>query len=618
MREIDSVRLSGDPREEYARRLSLRREAFGNREKLRALLERVRVLVFVVAVAVGFAAFGAAIIPVWWLLIPVALFWALGVKRQAAADQRGSLSRAVSFYERGIARLDGRWPGTGEAGTRFLTEDRLYARDLDVFGQGSLFELLCLARTRMGEETLAAWLMAPAPPDIVRARQAAVAELAPRLDLREDLAVLGEKARDGVHTDELAVWGERQPLLDPSPFRIVAWMLSLFGAAATVSLIALFLNQIDLLQISETTSARLRAYSLVVAIVCGLILWRFKKRTTRIIREVTDAARDIGLLAEVLKRLEVEEFASARLAALRADLDTAGRPPSRRIARLNKLVELLDSRAHLVMQFAGPLLLWDLHLSYFVEAWRRTSGSAMRRWLTAVGEMEALSSLAGYRYDHPLDTFPEFVEETPCFEAQGLAHPLLAGDRAVANDVHVGGDVRVLVVSGSNMSGKSTLLRAVGLNAVLAQTGSPVRAWRLRMSPLAVGASITVQDSLQSGVSRFYAEITQLRRIIEKTSGTLPVLFLIDEVLHGTNSHDRRIGAEAIVRGLLERSAIGLVTTHDLALARIADALGPRGANVHFGDYLEGGQMRFDYCLRPGVVENSNAIELMRSVGLEV
>jgi DNA mismatch repair ATPase MutS len=188
----------------------------------------------------------------------------------------------------------------------------------------------------------------------------------------------------------------------------------------------------------------------------------------------------------------------------------------------------------------------------------------------------------------------------------------------VRNDVTIGGELRVLVVSGSNMSGKSTLLRTIGVNTVLALAGATVRARRLRLSPLTTGASIRVQDSLRAGESRFYAEITRLRQIMDTAAGNRPVLFLIDEFLHGTNSHDRRIGAEAIVRGLVERGAIGLITTHDLALAHIADALGPAGVNVHFEDHLENGRMTFDYRMRPGVVQKSNAIELMRSIGLEV
>jgi DNA mismatch repair ATPase MutS len=195
---------------------------------------------------------------------------------------------------------------------------------------------------------------------------------------------------------------------------------------------------------------------------------------------------------------------------------------------------------------------------------------------------------------------------------------LIPPERGVRNDVRLGGALRVLVVSGSNMSGKSTLLRTLGINVVLAQAGAPVRARRLRLTPLAVGASIKLSDSLQGGVSRFYAEILRIRQILDATAGTLPVLFLIDEFLAGTNSHDRRIGAEALVRGLVNRGAVGLVTTHDLALADIAGSLGERAANVHFEDHIEDGKIRFDYVMRPGVVRKSNALELMRSVGLEI
>jgi DNA mismatch repair ATPase MutS len=235
-----------------------------------------------------------------------------------------------------------------------------------------------------------------------------------------------------------------------------------------------------------------------------------------------------------------------------------------------------------------------------------------------VGEFEALVSLGGYAYEHPADVFPEFAEASPCFEAEGLAHPLLSDRNAVRNEVCFGRDLRVLIISGPNMAGKSTFVRAVGINAVLAQCGAPVRARRLRLSPLAVGASICVLDSLQGGVSRFYAEIRRLKQIFNLTQGPLAVLFLLDEFLQGTNSHDRRLGAEAMVRSLVERGAIGLVTTHDLALAQIAEGLGPSAANAHFEDRLEDGKLLFDYRLQPGVVETSNALNLMRSIGLDV
>ena len=257
-----------------------------------------------------------------------------------------------------------------------------------------------------------------------------------------------------------------------------------------------------------------------------------------------------------------------------------------------------------------------------VEAWRADAGPHVGKWLAAVAEFEALSSLASLAFEHPAWTFPVLLENTPpFFGAVALRHPLLPVDRCVPNDVQLGreaGDCSLLIVSGSNMSGKSTLLRSIGLNTVLAWAGAPVAAEQLRLSPLRLGASLRVVDSLQDNRSRFMAEITRLRQIVALASEGAPLLFLLDELLSGTNSHDRRIGASAIVRGLVEQGAIGLLTTHDLALAELEHDLQPNAKNVHFEDSLINGQIEFDYRLRPGIVLRSNALELMRAVGLKV
>ncbi len=343
------------------------------------------------------------------------------------------------------------------------------------------------------------------------------------------------------------------------------------------------------------------------------------RRTVRpVIQEAEAACRDLGVLSGLLQRLEREEFSAGRLRRLRAALERGGAPASAVIARLDRLVVLVDSgRNQLFAPFAF-LLLWDIQLAGRIEEWRRRHGPSVPGWLDAVSELEALSSLAGYAYEHPADPFPELDGHPPCFEGEGLGHPLLDPSRSVPNDVSLGAEARVLLVSGSNMSGKSTLLRTVGVNAVLALAGAPVRARRLRLSPLTLGASIRVHDSLEEGTSRFYAEIKRLESLVRLAGGSPPLLFLLDELLGGTNSHDRRIGAEAIVKGLTDRGAIGLVTTHDLALARIAETMAPRAANVHFEDGIVDGRMTFDYRLKPGVISRSNALELMRSIGLEV
>jgi DNA mismatch repair ATPase MutS len=303
---------------------------------------------------------------------------------------------------------------------------------------------------------------------------------------------------------------------------------------------------------------------------------------------------------------------------LRARLETEGHPTSHQVRRLARLFDLLESRRN---QLFAPLalpLLWTTQLALAVEAWRRRIGPAVPGWVAVVGEIEALCAVSGYAFEHPEDPFPEIVEEGPVFDASGLGHPLLPAGACVRNDLRLDGERRLLLVSGSNMSGKSTLLRAVGVSAVLALAGAPVRANALRLSPVSLGASIRINDSLEAGRSRFYAEITRLRQLMEIARDRPPLLFLLDEILHGTNSGDRRAGAEAVVEGLLDRGGVGLVTTHDLALAGIAEAMAPRARNVHFEDHLEDGRMAFDYRLKDGVVRKSNALALMRAVGLEV
>ena len=606
-----------NPQEIYSRLLQQRRAEIGAREQRHRRLGYYRLAAFAAAGAVVWLAL-AGTLSILWVLVPAAAFAALVVihERLLAALERRR--RAARYFEKGLSRLEGSWAGTGETGDRYSDPAHPYAQDLDLFGKGSVFELISTARTHIGEDTLARWLLAPADPATVRARQLAVDELRSRVDLREDLAVVAEEARTGIDPVSLAAWGESPPVLNDRRMRLKVTAATLLGTVGAVCLIAVLLQMASVLPLTDLEASLARDVFLLALVMNGWFLHRHHGEFAAVAAAVEQAAHELRLISEVLVRLERERFQSPLLETMEAALYTGGLPPSSLLARLNKLMDYLDSRDHVLVRVVEIFILWTPHLAFKVEDWRRRWGPAVRRWLTAAGEIEALCSLASHAFEHPADTFPEFVDQGPYLEAQGIAHPLLPEDKAVRNDVTVGGEVRLLVVSGSNMSGKSTLLRTLGVNAVLAQAGAPVRAARLRLSPLNVGASIRVNDSLQGGVSRFYAEILRLRQILDLTGGSRPVLFLIDEFLHGTNSHDRRIGAEALVHGLVNRGAAGLITTHDLALADIVDGLDGRAANVHFADRVENGEIHFDYLMRPGVVRKSNAIELMRSVGLEI
>jgi hypothetical protein len=590
-----------DPHAEYARRLKFRRDAASKHEARHRQIGNARLVVFLIAAALAW--FGwSQVISGWWLLAPLIIFGSLMCWHSCVLMNLDRSRRSINFYERGIARIEQRWKEAGETGTCFEDSSHPYAGDLDLFGPGSLFQLLSNARTHAGEQTLASWLKNPTSTETIRSRQIAVEEFRSALDLREDLAVLGTDVGTGVHPDPLIGWSKGSAIPRSIPLRIAAGFISLLTLASLAVWLAM--DQ--------------RLWFLIMALIEISFIYSRRHITSKVVRGAEKAGQDLKLLSLVLARIEGEQFKSDHLRKLRSMLDRKGQPPSRLIARLNILLQLLDSKRNIIFAPIAYLLLWEIQISFFVEDWRNKYGTAVEVWISAIAELEALSSLGGYAFEHPDDPFPELCNQAPCFEGEGLGHPLLPETKCVRNDVSLTKNLQVLIVSGSNMSGKSTLLRTVGINAVLAQAGAPVRARRLRFAPFALGASIRIVDSLQEGTSRFYAEITRLRKIVALAEEPVPLLFLLDELLHGTNSHDRRIGAEAIIAGLVRRGSIGLMTTHDLALAHIAEALAPHVSNVHFEDHLENGRMAFDYHLQPGIVRKSNALELMRSIGLEV
>jgi hypothetical protein len=593
------------PLEEYQARIRERRRASQLLEEQFHRIGNARLAAGIAAVLAAFFVFGEVWISVWWLLLPVAAFAALVVAHARIVERLERSQRAIQFYERGLARLEDRWIGTGESGERFRNPSHLYSDDLDLFGKGSLFELLSNARTRAGEDFLAGWLLAPASKEDVEARHEAVRELRGKLDLREDLAVLGVTVRSGLDPDAAARWGEAPEVQFPAGARYIA---PAFGAAIVIAF-ALYMAGVFT-----------RTPFLVVLLAEMGYAFFLGTQTSRVTHAVESPSHDLVLLAALLERLEMETFRAPLLQQLQARLKQGNEPSaSSKIAHLGKLGARLDWTENKVFQPIAFALLWTAQVAMAVERWRRSSGRRIRAWIDTAGEFEALCSLASYSYEHPADVFPDLADiPGGWFEAEALAHPLMREGLSIRNNVLLGGETKLWIVSGSNMSGKSTLLRTIGINTVLAWAGAPVRAARLKISPLSLGVSIRVLDSLQDGRSRFYAEITRLREIIALTSGPRPVLFLLDELLSGTNSHDRAIGAAAIVEALIGHGALGLITTHDLALAHIADTLAGRAINVHFADTLQNGQLHFDYRLQPGVVERSNALDLMRSVGLQV
>jgi len=595
-----------NPTQEYSTRLERFGRAVEVKQRRHVLVGNLKIAVLVAGLVLAWMSFAKEWFSAYWLTMPFGVYVAFAIFHEHVLRARARVETAAAFYRKGLARIEDAWAGTGPTGERFREEPHVYAEDLDLFGRGGLFELLSTARLPMGENQLAHWLRIPSSKEAILERHSLIQELRDKLDLREDIAVTGEDLRTRLNPESLVGWAEGHRVLPKSPWRFAAAILALCTAAGIGYYFA---------------GGPYRIALIFLAIDAG-ILSALRKQAQAVIHGVSCDAEGLLLFSQILQRLEREPFASPRLRSFSAELTAQERRASRAIRKLARIVYWIDGEHSLLAHLAELPLLYTVQVAFAAETWRARFGHSMRRWVEIVGEIEALLSLAGYSFEHPADPFPEFVNaenSAAMFHAEELGHPLIPAARCVRNCVRLDGETRVLLVSGSNMSGKSTLLRAVGINAVLAMAGAPVRATSLRVTPLAIGTRIRSTDSLQEGRSGFYTEILHIREVFRLAeSSKLPLLFLFDELLEGTNSKDRRIGAESLLQALLGQGAIGIVTTHDLALTEIGQGLGQRLRNMHFQDYVENGKMRFDYTLRDGVVAKSNAIELMRLIGLQV
>lgn len=607
-----------DVRTEYQRRIEEREAAAERIRGRERLLSLVRLALFVSIVLIAWLALGPGKLAASWVFAPLAAFIPVAVIHERLVRRRTHLERSAKLYVAGLDRIDGRWQGKGDAGDANRPAGHLYADDLDIFGSGSLFELLSLTRTRRGGATLAQWLTNPASKEEIELRQKESAELAPLLDFRETFLLAGEDVDRRTEAYALHEWGAARPVEFSRGERVVAAFLVMIGLTAVLLAIPpSFRWLVSLFGLDAREAALLRNFSLLplIAVIAGNLIFRARTRdrVERVVGAVEQHAHELALHVALLDVVARQSFASESMRSLAARARERGAS----IAVLQKRVALLESRRNQFFTPIAAVLHWSFFFAIAIEAWRKRSGLAVTQWLDEVARLEAILSIANFRFEHPDYAVPRIVEDERIV-AKSLAHPLLAPEGTVANDFHLGDPARLVIVSGSNMSGKSTFLRSLGTNVVLSLAGAPVRAAHFELPVLRIGASIRINDSLQEGASRFFAEITRLREIVALTETSGPVLFLIDEILNGTNSHDRRIGAEAVLASLVDRGAMGLATTHDLALTEMASKLRHRARNVHFEEQFADSAMTFDYRMRDGIVARSNALPLMRSIGLDV
>jgi ABC-type multidrug transport system fused ATPase/permease subunit len=606
--------VPAEPRLGYETRLAAATSGYERVNARWNLVANARLVAFLAAVAAAaWGLWGRA--PTGWALAGglLGVFVVLAVYHARLGQQRARLATLRAIQEEALARVDRRWGDLPMPWVPEVPPDHPYAEDLDIVGRASLFQLLDTTATRMGRESLAAWLLEPVDPMVATVRQGAVAELAPLLDLRQEIELRG-RAASGSESDPepFLAWAEDpHGLSDRAWLRWVAWL----GPIAIIAL--------GIADLSGIVPEPLWGVPLLVNVLVGATAAR---RAYATIAEVVTEQRAITAYAGQLQVLAAADFADPALRHLQERLGSGEHGAPAMLRRLGRLTGMAIPPSSVLYVPIQALTLWDVHVLFALERWKRDGGCDARRWLTTLGETEALAALAGLRRDYPDWTFPTIEREGDTYRATLLGHPLLHGDMRVRNDVTVGPPGTFLLVTGSNMSGKSTLLRAAGVNAVLAQAGGPVCAAALALPPVALWTSARVQDSLERGVSFFLAELQRLKLIVDaatqaREQGGPRVMYLLDEILQGTNTAERSVAARRVIAYLVDQGAIGAVSTHDLALAD-DPRLAKSAVSVHFTDTVGEGPdappMSFDYRLRPGVATTTNALRLMRLIGLEL
>jgi hypothetical protein len=597
----------------YEERLATRTRELAEAEKRADLIGNLRLgLALVALILVILPLFTRGSGP-WWSLIGVGLvFLILGKQHDRASDRARRLRAAVRFHQESLDRLSEKWRAFADDGADLpdsLKRDALYSDDLDLFGPASLFQLLSRSATHLGRRRLAQLLVAPAEQAEIEQRQAAVKELAPMLDVREEL-ITSAAGDDASPLDDkhLLDWAEKlPPIPNAGLFRLLGIVLPI---VTTASIIFVWWN-----------NGRFAIVLLVAALLHGGTMFAARRLFGDRADILSGPDRALSRYASLIGAIEKFPLKAPLLVDLKQRMAGEKRSASEEIAKLHSIVNYLDARLNAFFGLSiGILTMWELNWVLAAERFRETTGKKLSGWLAAIAELEAIGSLAGLLYDRPDYSLPQIDADPSAFAAESLSHPLIDRRRVVGNDLTLGGAGSVLLLSGSNMSGKSTLLRAVGIAYVLARAGGPVAAKSLSIGTMRLATSVRIVDSLAHGTSHFYAELKRLKHIVDLAKAEdRPLLYLLDEMLHGTNSRERFIGAVSVIRWLSERGAIGIVTTHDLSLARIEGEL-PKGRviNRHFSDEVSGDQIRFDYRLRDGQVSSTNAIRLMRAVGIDV
>ncbi|MCA0352820.1 MAG: hypothetical protein LCH85_12555 [Chloroflexi bacterium] len=581
-------------------------------EQLRQHSDRFANLRLVLFGAALFAViFGFANAP-WWFAVAVGLLigfvWVL-IQHNTVEEQRQRTQALYQLNHYGVQRLERDWVNLPLRVPGLDIPADSYANDLDLVGRASLLHLLGHLPTALGLDTLLSWLLAPATPNTITARQQAIAELAQNVQLREELHVAAHHvSAERADFEQFLVWTEQ-------PARVlnrmwVVWLARLLPIGPIAGLVAYLAGWTNV-------PYWLVLFILNIIVSNGLGLW-----ANQVIMAVSARRKGFAGFGALFRAINEPQFQATLLRQAQSQLTANGVRADHQMARLSRLLSLADQRFSYFYIVLQGFSLWNIHIGWLLERWQRDVRGQARAWLTTLGEIEALAALATLQADHPNWTQAQLHTNDQVI-ASGLAHPLLRPDKAVANDLSIGPAGTLFLITGSNMAGKSTLMRAIGLNIVLAQTGSVVCANNLQLPVLRLATSMRINDSLEQGVSYYMAELLRLKMVLgeveQARAAGQPALFLLDEILHGTNTRERTVAARHIIARLIGLGAIGAVSTHDLSLATAPDIAAisqPWYLTEHFERGDNGPSMTFDYQLRAGLAPSTNALKLMEIVGL--
>jgi len=509
--------------------------------------------------------------------------------------------------EDSVKRCNGEWNQFTDDGKEFIDENHFFSYDLDIFGANSLFQLINASKTFTGRQILKALLTGyPTSASDILQRQEAVEELSAKLSWRQRFqaeALMAENIMQ--NPEELYSWVNER-----NPFFLKPWFIYLTGTVPAVTVLLLLIAML-----TGRISYYIPAFMLVVQYILLAVNRKERERNFLLAKKYNE---DINVYYHMIRQFENEKFRSGYLNKLKSGMrNSENKPAFRQVEKLSKIVETLKSRSNAFYLVFNVLFLWDFHIMISLEKWKEKSGPFLKAWIEAVGNAEALASLSVLRFDNPDWAMPEIVVDQECiFEAKNMGHPLLTGQR-VHNDLKIQPPVRTLLITGSNMSGKSTLLRAAGINLVLAYAGAPVCAEFFRVPIMQIHTCMRISDNLGKSISSFYAELLRIKTIVLEAEEGKKVFYLLDEIFKGTNSRDRHLGAKVLIQKLCTTNSIGLVSTHDLELCGL-EKENEAVKNYHFQEYYKDNRIYFDYKLRPGASTTRNAIYLMKLAGIDV